>query len=65
MVALMDRSVPEGFVGVRLYPEAAALDEPLSRSQQSQIERFVRNLNGLNMTNAATPGRGYGSRHRP
>ena len=46
------RDVPEKFIGATVHPEDDARNDPLSRSRQKEIERFVRRLDGLN---AAVP----------
>lgn len=46
------RDVPEKFIGATVHPEDDARNEPLSRSRQKEIERFVRRLDALN---AAVP----------
>jgi hypothetical protein len=46
------RDVPERFVGATLHSEDDVRQEPLSRTRQREIERFVNRLDGLN---AASP----------
>lgn len=50
----LDRTVPEGFVGIRIFPETQLTEEPLSKTLQSKIERVVRDLRGLNITAGQT-----------
>ena len=45
-----DVSAPESFVGATLFPETRVYDEPLSRSQQHEIEGIVRRIDHLNGT---------------
>jgi hypothetical protein len=51
-MVVFDRGVPERFVGAIIHPEVPARDEPLSRTQQREIERIVNHLDCLN---AAAP----------